>query len=117
MGGMANIDLGAGKEVRITHTPELALKFEPEDLSGLVKWVVGLINSKQDIPGFKSQNVNKIIVGDEEPEYIEVDQSNSSYRYGNYLVKIRKKLDLTNSVQSSLKSHPLWVTLYISSRD
>jgi maltokinase len=96
MGGMANIDLGAGKEVRITHTPELALKFEPEDLSGLVKWVVGLINSKQDIPGFKSQSVNKIIVGDEEPEYIEVDQSNSSYRYGNYLVKIRKKLDLTN---------------------
>ena len=64
MGGMANIDLGAGKEVRITHTPELALKFEPEDLSGLVKWVVGLINSKQDIPGFKSQNVNKIIVGE-----------------------------------------------------
>jgi len=40
---MANIDLGAGKEIRLTHTPDLALKFEPEDLSGLVKWAVGLI--------------------------------------------------------------------------
>ena len=96
MGDMAIIDLGAGKEVRITHTPELALKFEPEDLSGLAKWAVELINNKQDIPGFRSQSVNKIIIGNEEPEYIEVDQSNSSFRYGNYLVKIRKKLDLTN---------------------
>ena len=25
-----------------------------------------------------------------------------------------KKTDKTNSVQSSLKSHPLWVTLYVS---
>ena len=96
MGDMGIIDLGAGKEVRITHTPELALKFEPEDLSGLAKWAVELINNKQDIPGFRSQSVNKIIIGNEEPEYIEVDQSNSSFRYGNYLVKIRKKLDLTN---------------------
>ncbi len=96
MGDMAIIDLGAGKEVRITHTPELALKFEPEDLSGLAKWAVELINNKQDIPGFRSQSVNKIIIGNEDPEYIEVDQSNSSFRYGNYLVKIRKKLDLTN---------------------
>lgn len=96
MGDMAIIDLGAGKEVRITHTPELALKFEPEDFSGLAKWAVELINNKQDIPGFRSQSVNKIIIGNEEPEYIEVDQSNSSFRYGNYLVKIRKKLDLTN---------------------
>ena len=96
MGDMANIDLGAGKEVRITHTAELALIFEPEDLSGLAKWAVELINSKQDVPGFKSQCINKIIVEDVEPEYIEVDQSNSSFRYGNYLVKIRKKLDLTN---------------------
>ena len=96
MGDMAIIDLGAGKEVRITHTPELALKFEPEDLSGLAKWAVELINNKQDIPGFRSQSVSKIIIGNEEPEYIEVDQSNSSFRYGNYLVKIRKKLDLSN---------------------
>lgn len=96
MGDMANIDLGAGKEVRITNTPELVLNFEPEDFSGLVKWAVALINSNQEVPGIKSQKINKILVTDEEPEYIDVDQSNLSFRYGSYLVKIRKKLDLTS---------------------
>ena len=96
MGDMANIDLGAGKEIRITHTPELALKFEPEDLPALVKWAVKVINEDQSIPGFKTQSVSKIKVEQEEPQYLEVDQSNSSFKYGNYLVKIRKKLDLTN---------------------
>ena len=96
MGDMANIVLGSGRQIEISPDTNLRLKLSGEDLLEVAKWAVQLINSKIEVSGFRVFGNKKVSVTNSEPEYIQVDQSNSSFRYGDYLIKIRKTLDLSN---------------------
>jgi len=96
MGDMANIVLGSGRQIEISPDSDLRLNLAPNDLQEVVQWAVSLINSKSEVPGFRNFGNDKIVVDNALPEYIDVDQSNSSFRYGDYLIKIRKTLDLSN---------------------
>ena len=96
MGDMANIVLGSGRQIEISPDTNLRLKLSGEDLLEVAKWAVQLINSKIEVSGFRVFGNKKVSVTNSEPEYIQVDQSNSSFRYGDYLIKIRKALDLSN---------------------
>jgi maltokinase len=96
MGDMANIVLGSGRQIEISPDSDLRLNLAPNDLQDVAQWAVSLINSKSEVPGFRNFGNDKIVVDNAQPEYIDVDQSNSSFRYGDYLIKIRKTLDLSN---------------------
>ena len=96
MGDMANIVLGSGRQIDISPDTNLRLKLSNEDLLEVAKWAVQSINSKSEVSGFRVFGNEKVSVTNSEPEYIQVDQSNSSFRYGDYLIKIRKTLDLSN---------------------
>jgi len=96
MGDMANIVLGSGQQIDIAPDSDLRLNLTSDALQEVAQWAVQLINSKSEVPGFRNFGNEKIAVDNSEPEYIDVDQSNSSFRYGNYLIKIRKTLDLSN---------------------
>ena len=96
MGDMANIVLGSGRQIEISPDSDLRLNLAANDLQEVAYWAVQLIKSKSEVPGFRNFGNEKIIVDNSEPEYIDVDQSNSSFRYGDYLIKIRKTLDLSN---------------------
>jgi len=96
MGDMANIVLGSGRQIEISPDSDLRLNLAANDLQEVAQWAVSLINSKSEVPGFRNFGNDKIIVDNFEPEYIDVDQSNSSFKLGDYLIKIRKTLDLSN---------------------
>lgn len=96
MGDMANIVLDSGRQIEISPDSDLRLNLAPNDLHEVALWAVSLINRKSEIPGFRSFGHGKIVEDNSKPEHIDVDQSNSSFRYGDYLIKIRKTLDLSN---------------------
>jgi len=96
MGDMANIVLGSGRQIEISPDSDLRLNLATSDLLELAQWAVQTINSKSEVPGFRNFGNQKIIVDNFKPEYIDVDQSNSSFKFGEYLIKIRKTLDLSN---------------------
>ena len=93
---MANIVLGSGRQIEISPDSDLRLNLAPNDLQEVAQWAVLLINSKSEVPGFRNFGNDKIVVDNALPEYIDVDQSNSSFKFGDYLIKIRKTLDLSN---------------------
>jgi len=96
MGDMANIVLGSGRQIEISPDSDLKLNLATNDLQEVAQWAISIINSKGEVPGFRNFGKDKIVVDNAQPEFIDVDQSNSSFRYGDYLIKIRKTLDLSN---------------------
>jgi len=93
---MPSIKVGSSQEILLEISQDLQVSFDSSLIGQLIDWAVEAINSRIENDFVQSFRNEKIEKNNLEPKYLNVDQSNLSYQYGNYLIKIKKELDLSN---------------------
>jgi hypothetical protein len=74
----------------------LVIPLDPQKATSLAQWAINCIASLETGENFETNRTSSFKVTETEINPLEVDQSNLSFQYGNYLIKIKKELDLTN---------------------
>jgi len=74
----------------------LVIPLDPQKATSLAQWAINCISSLETGENFETNRTSSFKVTETEINPLEVDQSNLSFQYGNYLIKIKKELDLTN---------------------
>ena len=74
----------------------LVISLDPKRATSLAQWAINSIANLDNSELFETNRTSNFKVLDVEINPLEVDQSNLSFQYGNYLIKIKKELDLTN---------------------
>ena len=74
----------------------LVVPLDPQKATSLAQWAINCIASLETGENFETNRTSSFKVTETEINPLEVDQSNLSFQYGNYLIKIKKELDLTN---------------------
>lgn len=74
----------------------LVIPLDPQKATSLAQWAINSIASLETGENFETNRTSSFKVTETEINPLEVDQSNLSFQYGNYLIKIKKELDLTN---------------------
>ena len=74
----------------------LVIPLDPQKVTSLAQWAINSIASLETGENFETNRTSSFKVTETEINPLEVDQSNLSFQYGNYLIKIKKELDLTN---------------------
>ncbi len=93
---MAGISLYLSEEFQIQVSEGLVIKLDQDFAQGLALWAVDAINQVQESDQFVTNKIENIKIIENQINQLEVDQSNLSFQFGNYLIKIKKELDLTN---------------------
>ncbi len=93
---MPSIKVGSSQEILLEISQDLQVSFDSSLIGQLIDWAVEAINSRIENDFVQSFRNEKLEKNNLEPKYLNVDQSNLSYQYGNYLIKIKKELDLSN---------------------
>ena len=74
----------------------LFIPLDPQKVTRLAQWAINSIASLETGENFETNRTSSFKVTETEINPLEVDQSNLSFQFGNYLIKIKKELDLTN---------------------
>ena len=74
----------------------LVIPLDPQKATSLAQWAINCIAGLETGENFETNRTSSFKVTETEINPLEVDQSNLSFQYGNYLIKIKKELDLTN---------------------
>ena len=93
---MTGISLYLSGDFQIQVSEGLVLKFDQDFAQGLALWAIDAINGNLETEHFVTEKIEIIKNSERQIKPLEVDQSNLSFQFGNYLVKIKKELDLTN---------------------
>ena len=96
MGGMAGFSLYLYEDFQVEVSEGLVVSLDPSSAPNLAQWAIHAIANLQNGEHFETSRTSSFKVMEGEINPIEVDQSNLSFNYGSYLIKIKKELDLTN---------------------
>jgi hypothetical protein len=93
---MTGFSLYLNEDFRLQVSEGLVVPLDPQKATSLAQWAVNCIASLETGENFETNRTSSFKVTETEINPLEVDQSNLSFQYGNYLIKIKKELDLTN---------------------
>jgi len=96
MGVMAGISLYLYEDFQLEISEGLVISLDLNRASILAQRAINTIANLENGKTFDTIRASNFKVIDSEINPLEVDQSNLSFQYGNYLIKIKKELDLTN---------------------
>ena len=96
MGGMAGFSRYLYEDFQVEVSEGLVVSLDPSSAPNLAQWAIHAIANLQNGEHFETSRTSSFKVMEGEINPIEVDQSNLSFNYGSYLIKIKKELDLTN---------------------
>lgn len=96
MGVMAGISLYLYEDFQLEISEGLVISLDRNRASILAQRAINTIANLENGKTFDTIRASNFKVIDSEINPLEVDQSNLSFQYGNYLIKIKKELDLTN---------------------
>jgi hypothetical protein len=93
---MAGFSLYLYEDFHLEISEGLLLSLDQDKASNLAQWAIKSIANLENGEHFDTSKTSNFKVIDTEITPLEVDQSNLSFQYGNYLIKIKKELDLAN---------------------
>ncbi len=93
---MAGFSLYLYDDFHLQVSEGLVISLDPKRATSLAQWAINSIANLDNSELFETNRTSNFKVLDVEINPLEVDQSNLSFQYGNYLIKIKKELDLTN---------------------
>ncbi len=93
---MAGISLYLYEDFQLEISEGLVISLDLNRASILAQRAINTIANLENGKTFDTIRASNFKVIDSEINPLEVDQSNLSFQYGNYLIKIKKELDLTN---------------------
>lgn len=93
---MAGFSLYLYDDLHLQVSEGLVISLDPKRATSLAQWAINSIANLDNSELFETNRTSNFKVLDVEINPLEVDQSNLSFQYGNYLIKIKKELDLTN---------------------
>lgn len=93
---MAGFSLYLYEDFHLEISEGLLLSLDQDNAANLAQWAIKSIANLENGEHFDTSKTSNFKVIDTEIIPLEVDQSNLSFQYGNYLIKIKKELDLTN---------------------
>ncbi|MEY3470113.1 MAG: hypothetical protein RLZZ575_573 [Actinomycetota bacterium] len=93
---MAGFSLYLYDDFQLQVSEGLVISLDPKRATSLAQWAINSIANLDNSELFETNRTSNFKVLDVEINPLEVDQSNLSFQYGNYLIKIKKELDLTN---------------------
>jgi hypothetical protein len=96
MGVMAGISLYLYEDFQLEISEGLVISLDQNRASILAHRAINTIANLENGETFETTRASKFKVIDTDINPLEVDQSNLSFQYGNYLIKIKRELDLTN---------------------
>jgi hypothetical protein len=93
---MPGFSLYLSEDFQLEISEGFLLSLDQNKASNLAQWAIKSIANLEHGEHFDTSKTSNFKVIDTEITPLEVDQSNLSFQYGNYLIKIKKELDLTN---------------------
>jgi hypothetical protein len=93
---MTGFSLYLYEDFQLQVSEGLVISLDPKRATSLAQWAINSIANLDNSELFETNRTSNFKVLDVEINPLEVDQSNLSFQYGNYLIKIKKELDLTN---------------------
>ena len=93
---MTGFSLYLYEDFQIAISEGLVISLDSTSASYVAKWAINSIAHLQNGEHFETSQTGHFKAPESEIKPLEVDQSNLSFQYGNYLIKVKKELDLTN---------------------
>ena len=90
---MTGFSLYLYEDFQIAISEGLVISLDSTSASNVAKWAINSIAHLQNGEHFETSQTGHFKAPESEIKPLEVDQSNLSFQYGNYLIKVKKELN------------------------